>query len=226
MKRVSGVKAALLAALAMLCTAVPQAASAQLFLYDPDFRAGPIEPSDPLVGLPLPGATAAEYRAHLIWNLRSGLNVAALQCQFSPYLRTVDNYNGILAHHSRELAAAYTALEGYFRRVGGARGPRRFDEYSTQTYNNFSTFQAQLGFCQTASRISKDALTRRQGEFGQLAAERLRELRNSLTPGVDLLAFTRMPILVRPLNLGAAAPADCRSLPRRERRECERQQRQ
>ena len=226
MKRVSGVKAALLAALAMLCTAVPQAASAQLFLYDPDFRAGPIEPSDPLVGLPLPGATAAEYRAHLIWNLRSGLNVAALQCQFSPYLRTVDNYNGILAHHSRELAAAYTALEGYFRRVGGARGPRRFDEYSTQTYNNFSTFQAQLGFCQTASRISKDALTRRQGEFGQLAAERLRELRNSLTPGVDVLAFTRMPILVRPLNLGAAAPTDCRRLPRRERRECERQQRQ
>jgi hypothetical protein len=225
MKRISGVKAVLFAAIAMLCAAAPQAASAQLFLYDPDFRAGPIEPNDPLVGLPLPGATPAEYRAHLIWNLRSGLNVAALQCQFSPYLRTVDNYNGILAHHSRELAAAYTALEGYFRRTAGARGPRRFDDYSTQTYNNFSTFQAQLGFCQTASRISKDALTRRQGEFVQLALERLRELRNSLTPGVDVLAFTRMPILVRPLNLGPATPADCRSLPRRERRECERQQR-
>ena len=58
-----------------------------------------------MVGLPLPGATPAEYRAHLLWNLRSGLNVAALQCQFSPYLRAVDNYNALLAHHARELAA-------------------------------------------------------------------------------------------------------------------------
>ncbi len=222
MKVFSGLKAAVLAGLALVATAAPQAAQAQLFLYDPDFRAGPIEASDPLVGIPLPGATPAEYRAHLIWNLRSGLNVAALQCQFSPYLRTVDNYNGILAHHARELAAAYTALEGYFRRVAGRNGPRRFDDYSTQTYNNFSTLQAQLGFCQTASRISKDALMRRQGEFAALAAARLRELRNSLTPAYDALVFTRMPIQPRALSL---APPDCRSMPRAERRECERAQR-
>ena len=124
MKVVSALKAAMLAGLALVGAAVPQPAQAQLFLYDPDFRSGPIEPSDPLVGLALPGATPAEYRAHLVWNLRSGLNVAALQCQFSPYLRTVDNYNGILAHHARELAAAYSTLEGYFRRVGGRNGSR------------------------------------------------------------------------------------------------------
>ncbi len=194
-------------------------ASAQLFLYDPVFQSGPIEPNDPLVGLPLPGATSAEYRAHLLWNLRSGLNVAALQCQFSPYLRTVDNYNGILAHHSRELAAAYAALEGYFRRVHGRTGPRRFDEYSTQTYNNFSTFQAQLGFCQTAARISKEALARRKGELHQVASARMRELRSSLTPAHESFSFTRMPIRLSPISLN---PPDCRSLPRRERRECER----
>ena len=222
MKVFSGLKTAMLAGLTLAAAAAPQAARAQLFLYDPDFRAGPIEASDPLVGIPLPGATPAEYRAHLIWNLRSGLNVAALQCQFSPYLRTVDNYNGILAHHARELAAAYTALEGYFRRVAGRNGPRRFDDYSTQTYNNFSTLQAQLGFCQTASRISKDALMRRQGEFAALATARLRELRNSLTPAYDALVFTRMPIQPRALSL---APPDCRSLPRAERRACERAQR-
>jgi hypothetical protein len=222
MKVIICLKAAMLAGLALVAATVPQAAQAQLFLYDPDFRAGPIDASDPLVGIALPGATPAEYRAHLVWNLRSGLNVAALQCQFSPYLRTVDNYNGILAHHARELAAAYTALEGYFRRVAGRNGPRRFDDYSTQTYNNFSTLQAQLGFCQTASRISKDALMRRQGEFAQLAVARVRELRNSLTPAYDALTFTRMPIQPRPLNL---APPDCRSLPRAERRECERAQR-
>jgi len=161
-------------------------ASAQLFLNDPDFRRAPIEGNDPLVGLPIPGATPAEYRAHLLWNLRSGLNVSALQCQFSPYLRAVDNYNGLLAHHSAELAAAYTTLNGYFRRVHGpVQGPRRFDDYSTQTYNNFSTLQAQMGFCQTASNILKEALARPKGELNVVARERMRELRNSLVPFVD-----------------------------------------
>src|SRR5687768_11695497 len=72
-------KGALAAAGAALM--LPQLASAQLFLVDPDFKRGPIDPSDPLVGLPVPGATPAEYRAHLLWNMRAGLNVAALQCQ-------------------------------------------------------------------------------------------------------------------------------------------------
>ena len=222
MRAVQNIRLAVLGGLAVLAAAVPQAAPAQLFISNPDFRAGPIEPNDALVGIAIPGASPAEYRAHMVWNLRSGLNVAALQCQFSPSLRTVDNYNAILAHHGRELAAAYATLEGYFRRVAGRAGPRRFDDYSTQTYNNFSTLQAQLGFCQTAANIAKDALTRRQGEFTALAAERLRELRNSLTPAYDVLSFTRMPIQPATFSL---APPDCRSLPRRERRACERAQR-
>ncbi|HEX8645178.1 MAG TPA: hypothetical protein VF702_14810 [Allosphingosinicella sp.] len=174
-----------LGALAALAAAA-QPAAAQIYLNEPDFRRGPIEGSDPLVGVPIPGATAAEYRAALIWNLRSGLNVAALQCQFSTYLRAVPNYNAFLAHHSGELATAYSALSNYFRRVHGAtNGPRRFDDYSTQTYNNFSTLQAQMGFCQTATNITKEALSRPKGELYQFAAVRLRELRNSLVAVQD-----------------------------------------
>ncbi len=204
---------------AMVATLAAAPASAQVLLYPTTFPSAPIDPADPLVGVVLPGATAAESRASLVWNLRSGLNVAALQCQFSPYLRTVDNYNGILAHHSRELAAAYTTLEGYFRRLGGARdGPRRFDAYSTQTYNNFSTLQAQLGFCQTAARIGRDALHRRKGELFSLAQARFRELRGSLTPAQDNYAFLRMTVPLAPLNL---RPADCSQLRGRERRDCE-----
>jgi hypothetical protein len=207
--------AALIAGLAL---AAPGQASAQLFLNNPNFQSGPIEPNDPLVGLPMPGAQPAEYRAHMIWNLRSGLNVAALACQFSPYLRTVGNYNAFLAHHSGELATAYTTLEGYFRRINGRTGPRQFDLYSTQTYNGFSTLGAQMGFCQTAARIAKEALATRKGELGQLAGARLRELRNSLRPAYDSYAFTRTPIRLNPIRL---APRDCSRLPRRERRECE-----
>src|SRR3954469_13714414 len=138
-----GSRIRLRAAAAGLALALPAAAAqAQLFVTDPVYPTGPIAGNDPLVGLPLPGATPAEYRAHLLWNLRSGLNVAALQCQFSPYLRTVDTYNALINQHARELAAAYTALQTYFRRVGGRNGAGNFDRYSTQTYNNFSTLQA------------------------------------------------------------------------------------
>jgi len=206
---------------AALVLAAP--ASAQLFLTDPGIPSGPIEGSDPMVGLPLPGANPAEYRAHLLWNLRSGLNVAALQCQFSPYLRAVPNYNAILAHHARELAAAYTALEGYFRRVGGRAGPRNFDLYSTQTYNGFSTLQAQLGFCQTAGRIAKEALAAPKGQFAQLAANRMRELRGSLVARAETYTFTRMPIQLSPIGAGGAGRRDCSALPRGERRDCERE---
>ena len=216
----NGPRAAALAALAMFGLAVPGAAPAQLFLVPPAYPSAPIDGSDPLVGLPLPGATPAEYRAHLLWNLRSGLNVAALQCQFSPFLRTVSNYNALLAHHNRELAAAYTALEGYFRRTAGRNGPRQFDLYSTQTYNGFSAFNAQYGFCQTAAKIGREALATPKGQFGQLAANRMREFRASLIPVPDGYSFTRVPVRLTPIAL---TPPDCTALPRNERRECERQ---
>lgn len=182
----TGRRRAAFAVSAALAVAAPQPAAAQLFLHQPDFKSGPIEASDPLVGLPLPGASAGEYRAHLLWNLRAGLNVAALQCQFSPYLRAVANYNGFLAHHSVELAGAYTTLNGYFKRVHGAvKGQKLFDDYSTITYNNFSTLQAQIGFCQTATNIAKSALATPKGQLHAVAQKRMRELRNSLIPAYD-----------------------------------------
>lgn len=214
--KLSGLARATARSITILAAFASTVASGQVLLYPTTFPTSPIDPADPLVGVPLPGATPAEARAGLVWNMRSGLNVAALQCQFSPYLRTVDNYNGILAHHSRELAAAYAALEGYFRRIHGPRnGPRRFDDYSTQTYNNFSTLQAQLGFCQTASRIGKDVLARPKGQFAAAAQARMRELRSSLVAVNDAYMFTRMPVPLAPLLLS------CDGLDGRARRECE-----
>jgi hypothetical protein len=198
--------------------AVTAPVQAQLFFFNPDFRPSPIEASDPLVGLPLPGATPAEYRAHLLWNLRSGLNVSALQCQFSPYLRTVSNYNGVLAQHSRELADAYKSLTGYFTRVHGRQGLNRFDDYSTTTYNNFSTYQAQLGFCQVAASIARDALMTPKGQLHLLAQNRMRELRNSLTPAYDrILVYNPREIRLR----SVPTRSDCSRLRGRAKRQCE-----
>lgn len=214
------VKGAMMA-VAAVAAALPAGASAQLFLNDPQFQAGPIEATDPLVGLPIPGATPDEYRAHLVWNLRSGLNVAALQCQFSPWLRAVNNYNALLDHHSVELADAYSDLTGYFKRLHGNReGLRKFDDYSTQTYNNFSTMQAQMGFCQTATEIAKLALRAPKGRLHEVAAANMRELRSSLVPAWDgILSYN--PYELRLASLDFLRAPDCTQLRGRARRRCE-----
>lgn len=206
MKRKTGLGAIAVSAAIVCSAAAPAPAAAQMFLTTPDFKPGPIEGSDPLVGIPIPGATATEYRAHLLWNLRAGLNVSALMCQFSPFLRAVPNYNGLLAHHSEELASAYTALGGYFRRVHGAKpGQKLFDDYSTTTYNNFSTLQAQAGFCQVATNIIKEALAAPKGQLHAVARNRMRELRNSLIPAHDP-APAYNPNLIQPAALPALPP--------------------
>ena len=183
-------------------------APAQLYISQPDLRPAAIEPSDPLVGLALPGATPAEHRANLLWNLRAGLNVAALQCQFSDYLRAVPNYNGLLAHHNVELAAAYTTLNNYFKRVQGAKGQKAFDDYSTITYNNWSTLQAQMIFCQTATNIAKSALATPKGQLYPLAQARMRELRNAQVPAYDPRPAYR-PYLIRFREMSLAPPPEC-----------------
>ena len=182
-----------------------QATSAYLFWMPPDFHGEPVRGDEPGIGLPLPGATSAEIRAHLIWNLRAGLNVAALQCQFSPVLMTVRNYNDVLTHHSAELASAYTTLTAYFRRTGGKTWQNLQDQYTTRTYNGFSTLRAQLGFCETAASIGREVLGRRKGELYMTAENRMREFRNSLVPIGDRLDYLRMTIAPQQIAPLAAA---------------------
>jgi hypothetical protein len=188
-------------------------ASAQLFWKSPNFSGGPITGNEPDVLIQLPGETAAEMNAEVVWTLRAGLNFAALQCQFAPSLMTVNNYNQLLGHHSKELATDYKLLQDYFKRTAkkGATANQintAFDNFNTRTYSSFSSVFAQIGFCQTASRIGGMALMQPKGTLEVTAHTRLRELRNSLKPaadgvyvGVQQIQFggSKLPVL----------PADC-----------------
>ena len=167
-------------------------AGAQLFWQSPNFAGAPVTGDEATVVIPLPGATDAEKRANIVWTLRAGLNVAALQCQFAPSLMTVPNYNGFLTHHARELNEDYKTLGAYFKRMApkgtsAAAVGTAFDQYTTRTYNSFSTLNAQIGFCQTASNVGEGALMTPKGGLADLARNRLREMRNSLTPVGDLI---------------------------------------
>ena len=169
-----------LAACAALVS-MPGAASAALFWKTPDLRGAPVTGAEPgVITGPLTGATPAELRAALLWNLRAGLNVAALQCQFEPTLLTRNQYNAMLDNHRAELGQAYQTLSNYFMRTDKKAGQTKLDQYGTRTYSSFSTVLGQLTFCETSGAIGREAIFAPKGQLHRVAERRMTELRKSL----------------------------------------------
>ena len=163
-------------------------ASAQFFLKSKDLSGAPVVGDEPGVIQPLPGATRAEFDAALVWNMRAALNVAALQCQFEPTMVTVSNYNAILTDHKDELKKSFDTVTKYFVRVNNKNpklGQAALDQFGTKTYAGFSAVESQMNFCEVANSIGRDAVFTPKGKFVQIARERIRELRNALTPWGD-----------------------------------------
>lgn len=126
----------------------------------------------------LPDMTDTEQKANVLWSLRSGLNVAALQCQFSPYLRTADTYNRLLRQNATELGDAFETLKRYFiRKLGARAGIRGFDTYATRANQSWSKFDAQLAFCRAAADVGKRALAVPRGDLGGFAEAEVPPLR-------------------------------------------------
>ena len=104
----------------VLAAAAP--ADAYLFWSQPKLQGQPVNGDEPGIAAPMIGAKPDEVKANLLWAMRAGLNVAALQCQFAPSLRTVSNYNALLNQHKAELQKAYGTISAYFKRTGGKPG--------------------------------------------------------------------------------------------------------
>lgn len=165
-----------------LLSAAP--ASAQFYFRGPDIASQRITGDEPnFLGQAFTDATPAERRAAMVWNLRAALNVAALQCQFGPTMLTLPNYNAIVKDHAAELASSYATLTRYFVRTAktAKAGQTALDQYGTRVYSSFSAVHSQLSFCATAHDVSQQAVFAPRGQFGEVAALRLGELRNSMT---------------------------------------------
>lgn len=176
---------AILAALAGAATMMAAGpATAQFYFKTHDMTGAPVTGAEPGILPPMPGATPGELTAGLVWQLRSALNVAALQCQFEPTLLTVANYNAIIHDHDTEFDDAQKALLAYFTRVNKTKkaGQSAFDQFNTRVSSEFSTVSAQYSFCQTAGEVGQAALFAPRGGMKAVAQARTRELRNSLVP--------------------------------------------
>lgn len=186
-------------ALVAAAVSLSVSASAQTYIVPPVFTGEPVTGSEPGLGLPLPDATPEEYSAALVWGLRSGLNVAALQCAQWPFFDTTANYNAMLVDHRAELAAAYLALTNYFARTAVAAPPGKkpvpmtragmqsLNQFDTRSYNGWSTLYAQRGFCHQASLVGKQVRFVPRGGLLGFAQANMRALRNSLVFASDPL---------------------------------------
>jgi len=175
-----------------LCAAVP---SPPTTIVTPLPRTGVMTPQT----ITLRPMTPVETEANAIWNLRAGLNVAALQCQFSAYLATVKTYNDLLKHHSAELATAQTTMVAHFKRYDKARGLNSFDQYSTRVYNSYSTLDAQYSFCNAAAAIGRGTLLLDKSGLGRYALTQTPILRAALSPGAG--SMTAIPVGIEPVAL-------------------------
>ena len=183
--------ASLIGSLAGLATP----ATAQFYLRSHGYSGQPVTGEEPGMVQPMPGATPAELRASLVWNMRAALNVAALQCQFEPTLLTTANYNAVLKDHNAELKGAFDTLTKYFVRVGKSKpkGQSMLDQFGTRTYSSFVTVGGQFAFCQTAASIGRDAVFTPRGSFGTLAVNRMAEMRASLQGVFGEQGVARLP---------------------------------
>jgi hypothetical protein len=136
----------------------------------------PVKPLPPTT----PGIMVPKAIILAVWTLRAALNVAALQCQGSPFLRTVDNYNQMLRKHGDELASAQKTMTSHYSRTLKSGGTAAYDRYNTRSYNSFSTLDAQYNFCWAAGQAGLTLRMSNVGTMAQVAEAEVPKLRAAL----------------------------------------------
>ena len=93
-----------------------------------------------------------------LWNLRSALNVAALNCPQPQRETALTNYSTFLTRHAKRLAAANTAVGRDFEKRFGRQGARPAqDRYMTSVYNYFALPPTLARFCDAAVAVGTEA---------------------------------------------------------------------
>jgi hypothetical protein len=115
--------------------------------------------------------------AQTTWNLRSGLNVAALNCLEPEHAAILGNYTEFLTKFERPLKkTSGTILEEFRGRFGRSQGQNEFDGYMTQVYNYFALPPSLDQFCDAALLVSADSTLVAPTDLDSFAARALPRL--------------------------------------------------
>lgn len=111
--------------------------------------------------------------AQTVWNLRSAMNVAALNCLRPGDEPILDAYKDLLKSFAKPLSATNRALDAEFRKRYGSKAHSVRDQYMTQVYNYFALPPTLGDFCDEALQISQDYLSAKPGNLDVYAANTL-----------------------------------------------------
>ena len=111
--------------------------------------------------------------SQIVWNLRSGFNVAALNCNRTEFPTITDGYRAFLRTHARGLTAANRAVDAEFRARYGARFVAPREKYMTEVYNHFALPMTVNDFCKAMLIVSTEAATVPPAQLQAFAARSL-----------------------------------------------------
>ncbi|MBA3054714.1 MAG: hypothetical protein FP826_07230 [Sphingomonadales bacterium] len=114
--------------------------------------------------------------AQTTWNLRSALNVAALNCVRAEDADILAGYKSLLKEHGKSLTTANKALDQEFRQKYGSAYIAPRERYMTQVYNYFALPPTRERFCTAARAVAREAATVKKGELEAFAARSLPQL--------------------------------------------------
>lgn len=93
------------------------------------------------------------------WQLKTGLNVAAIGCRGAEEATLVAAYNQIIKSHIRVIQATEKKVIGALGKANGTNGVKERDRLSTQLFNYFAQPPAQAEFCRRAVTLAQVVAT-------------------------------------------------------------------
>lgn len=108
--------------------------------------------------------------AQTTWNLRSGYNVAALNCLEPRHAQIVVNYRAFLRNHAKALRAANLKVDREWQGKYGPGFVKARETYMTEVYNRFAMPPTLSAFCDAALAMSVSAKTVKVGQLDNFAA--------------------------------------------------------
>ncbi len=107
-----------------------------------------------------------------IWHVRSGWNVAALNCTAPQYQPILDGYGSYISGNKSALSAVNARLEQVYRDRAGARraGIQLRETQFTSVYNYFALPPARSQFCRTMLQIAQETQLNPVTDIGMFSA--------------------------------------------------------
>lgn len=145
----------------------------------------PVPPNGASANLAIPPADATGLRQSVnrgisptqtVWNLRSALNVAALNCNGPAHIEILPRYKAFLKTNAKVLTATNKKVDAEFKARYGPKFTAPREQYMTSVYNHFALPPAMPEFCNAALAVSGEALTVKPAELEAFANRSLPSL--------------------------------------------------